>query len=138
VLGAEAAGLVGDVERAHRLYPLVLEALGTGTLLRQYDGALIQRAAGMAAAEVGMHDAAQRHFEEALRQAEELPHLMERPQVRHWYGRFLLDRGGSGDRDRARALLEEAVAGYRGIGMPRHEAMAKELLARAATGVVHG
>jgi hypothetical protein len=128
VLGAEAAGLVGDGERAHRLYPLVLQALGTGTLLRQYDGALIHRAAGMAAAAAGMDEAAQGHFEEALRQAQELPQLMERPQVRHWYGPFLLDLGGSGDRGRARALLEEAVAGYHSIGMPRHEAMARELL----------
>jgi hypothetical protein len=32
----------------------------------------------------------------------------------------------------ARGLLDEAVVAYRRIGMPRHEAIARELLQRAA------
>jgi hypothetical protein len=50
--------------------------------------------------------------------------------VRHFYGRFLMKRGGSGDSDRARILLEEAKSGFRTIGMARHQAMAEELLMR--------
>ena len=127
VLAAEAVSLLGDQERAAALYPLVREALGSGAVIRQYDGALIERVAGMAAADAEM---AERHFEAALRQAAELPHLMEHSQVRHFYGRFLIVRGGAGDQDRARVLLEEAVSGYHAIGMPRHEGVAKELLHR--------
>jgi class 3 adenylate cyclase len=135
-LGAEGMALLGDAGRARRLYPLVVEALATGTLLRHYDGALMQRTAGMAAAAAGRCDRAEAHFEEALLQAERLPHLMERPQVRHLYARFLARRDGGGDRDRARLLLDEALAEYRRIGMSRHVAMAEALrqsLERVAT-----
>jgi hypothetical protein len=129
-MAAEAMALVGDAERARTPYPVVLESLATGTLIRHFDGALIERAAAMAAATAHLPHRAEEHFETALRQAEELPHVIERPQVRHWYARFLMDRGGAADGDRARALLDEAVDGNRAIGMPRHEAMARELLAR--------
>jgi tetratricopeptide (TPR) repeat protein len=128
-LAAEGVGVLGDVERARLLHPLVAEDLARGTVIRQYDGALLQRAAAMAAAAAALPDRAEEHFETALRQAQELPHLMERPAVRHFYARFLVDRGGTGDLARARYLLEEAVTGYRHIGMPRHETMAQQLLA---------
>ena len=36
-------------------------------LIRQYDGGLIQKAAGMVAATSGLHDEAEEHFETALR-----------------------------------------------------------------------
>jgi class 3 adenylate cyclase/tetratricopeptide (TPR) repeat protein len=130
LLAAEAAGVLHDAELARRLYPLVVEALQTGTLLRQYDGRLIQTTAAITAAAAGQPDLAEEHFETALRQAEDLPHLMERPHVRHFYGRFLIDRDGRGDLARAGTFLQEAVAGYRAIGMPGHEAMARKLLAR--------
>jgi hypothetical protein len=35
---------------------------------------------------------------------------------------------GPGDRENARELLDEAIDGYRTLGMPRHLEMAKELL----------
>jgi tetratricopeptide (TPR) repeat protein len=130
LLAAEAAGVLHDPGLARRLYPLVVEALRTGTLLRQYDGRLIQTTAAIAAAAADRYDLAEEHFETALRQAEDLPHLMERPHVRHFYGRFLIDRGGSGDLARAGTFLQEAVAGFRAIGMPRHEGMARKILAR--------
>lgn len=128
LFGAEAVGLLMDTDRARHLYPLVVEALTTGTLLRMYDGGLLRRTAGMAAAAAGLPEQAEEHFEEALRQAHELPHLIERPTVKHCYARFLMHRRGSGDVERARTLLTEAAAGYRSIGMPRHVAMAEELL----------
>lgn len=129
-LAAEAVGLVHDTEAARVLHPLVVEALATGTRMRQYDGRLIETAAGMVAASAGLADEAEEHFEAALHEADELPHLMERPHVRHFFGRFLVERSGGADEERGRVLLQEAVAGYRSIGMPRHEAMAKALLAR--------
>jgi tetratricopeptide (TPR) repeat protein len=129
-LAAEGVAVLGDAERARLLHPVVAEDLVRGTVIRQYDGALLQRAAGMAAAAAGLSDTAEEHFETALRQAEDLPHLMERPAVRHFYAQFLIDRGGSSDLERARTLLDEALPGYRGIGMPRHEEMARQLLGR--------
>jgi DNA-binding CsgD family transcriptional regulator len=120
LFGAEAVGVLKDSERSPGMYALAVEALATGTLLRAGDGALLQRAAGIAAAAAGLYEQAEQHFEEALRQARELPHLMERPTVRHFYARFLMERGGSGDAERAGALLDEAAAGYRSIGMVRH------------------
>ena len=47
---------------------------------------------------------------------------------REAYARMLLDRDAPGDREKARELLTEAIAMYRGIGMPRHVEMAEALL----------
>jgi hypothetical protein len=82
----------------------------------------------MAAAAGSQWEVAEAHFAAALEQAETLPHRPEQAHTRRFYGRFLIERGGAGDRDRARTLLEQAVTGYRGMGMPRHEVMARELL----------
>jgi hypothetical protein len=131
LFSAETAAVLRDSDRARQYYPLIVEALATGTLLRMYDGSLIQRTAGMAAAAAGLHEPAERHFQQALSQAWELPHMMERSGVRYSYARYLIDRGGSGDLELARTFLEEAAAGYRSIGMPRHLAMVEDLLGAA-------
>ncbi len=68
------------------------------------------------------------HYRTALRQAHELPHKLEQPEVRRWYARMLIDRDEAGDRDKAFRLLTEAVAMYRQIGMPKHVEMAEEML----------
>ena len=76
------------------------------------------------------------HYQTALRQAHELPVVIEQPEVRRWYARMLIDRDGPGDpptgsgrdREKARQLLEEAIAMYRRIGMPKHVEMAEALL----------
>ena len=129
-LAAEATRLMDDAPSARMLYPIINEALKTGTLMRFYDGGLLERSAAMAAAAAGLDETARDHFETALRQAEELPHLMERPQVQHFYAHFLMERAGRDEAQRARGLLEEALAGYHSIGKPRHEAMARELFSR--------
>ncbi len=63
-----------------------------------------------------------------MRQAHELPVVIEQPEVRRWYARMLIDRDGPGDRAKARELLAEAVAMYTKIGMPKHVEMAEEML----------
>jgi hypothetical protein len=68
----------------------------------------------MAAACAGLEDEAVRHFERALEQARTLPSRVDEPQVLHRYGDLLLRRGD----DRARALLEQALTGYRALGTP--------------------
>ncbi len=129
IMAAEAVAVLEDEAWAQVLYPLVLEACETGAIMRQLDGRLIQTVAGMTAAVAGHPDAAKHHFETALLQADQLPHVLEHPQVRHHYARFLLELGAEGKRERALALLEEAIDDYARIGMPRHEAMARELFA---------
>ena len=41
---------------------------------------------------------------------------------------MLIDRAATGDRDKARELLTEAIAMYGEIGMPKHMEMAEALL----------
>ena len=84
--------------------------------------------AGIAAACGGQWEKAEEHYENALRQAHELPVVIAQPEVRRWYARMLIDRDGPGDREKARELLTEAIAMYRRIGMPKHIEMAEALL----------
>jgi hypothetical protein len=74
---------------------------------------------------------AEEHFETALRQAHELPHKIEQPEVRRWYADMLIERGQPGDVEKARALLAEAIEMYTAIGMPRHIELAERVLTRA-------
>ncbi len=41
---------------------------------------------------------------------------------------MLIDRDATGERDKARELLTEAIAMYRKIGMPKHVEMAEAML----------
>jgi len=127
----EARVLLGQADAAASLYPLVLEALDTGTVTEFQTMELLQTGAGTAAAAGGRWEEAEGHYRTALRQAHDLPHKIAQPEVRRWYARMLLDRTAVGDRDRARTLLGEAVETYGAIGMPRHVEMANELLRTA-------
>ena len=120
--------VVGDRDEAANLLPLVSEAIDTGDLLRVLDQRLLRTVAGIAAACGQQWERAEEHFEAALRQAHELPNVVEQPEVRRWYAWMLLDRDGPGDREKARELLDEAIDMYREIGMPKHMEMAEEML----------
>ena len=124
----EAFSLLGEREAAAELYPLTQEAIATGTLAEFMTITLYQTGAGTAAAAGGQWDVAEEHYQTALRQAHELPRLIDQPEIRRWYARMLLDRNASGDRDKARTLLGEAVKMYEAIDMPRHLELAREML----------
>jgi hypothetical protein len=126
--------VLGEKTQAADLYPLVRECIERTALVSPIlnDGRLPNRIAGMAAAAGSNWAVAEAHFAAALEQAVKLPHRPEQAHTQRFYGRFLVDRGGPGDRDRARALLEQAVAGYRSMGMPRHERMVHTYLAALA------
>jgi tetratricopeptide (TPR) repeat protein len=130
LLAVQAMATLGERDEAANLYHLVIEAIDTGTVLMGCVN-LLQRCAGIAAAAGGQWDAAEQHFETALRQAHEIPVRIEQPEVRRWYAWMLLDRDSPGDRDKARTLLEEAIEAYTEIGMPKHVEMAEALLAKA-------
>ncbi len=127
----EALWVVGDRKGAAAFYPLVREFMETtGVVLFWLGPMLLERIAGIGAAAGGQWDVAEEHFRTALRQAEELPFELEGAETRRFYAEMLLDRNGSGDGERARSLVEEALVVYRRIGMPRHEELARRLVAR--------
>jgi tetratricopeptide (TPR) repeat protein len=125
----EGLTVLGEHERAASYQPLVVDALGTGSVLGNYhDGRLLQRVAGIAATAGRRWEAAEGHFEAALTLADELPHRIEGLQTRRFYGWMLLQRGRPGDRERAARLLATAAAGYRSLGMARHADLAEALI----------
>jgi hypothetical protein len=127
--GVEALYVVGERERAAALFPLVREFIATtAVVLTTWHCRLAERVAGIAAAAGEQWEVAESHFHSALRQAEELPHVLEGAESRRFYAQMLLERDRPGDRDEARRLLEEAMTVYRRIGMPRHVDMARNLL----------
>ncbi|MEE8346410.1 MAG: tetratricopeptide repeat protein, partial [Dehalococcoidia bacterium] len=123
----EGLAVLRKLDEAAELYPLVIYATATGVLLPWLG--LLETVAGIAAACGSQWEKAEEHYQTALRQAHELPHKIEQPEVRRWYARMLIDRDAPGDRDKARELLTEAIAMYRKIGMPKHVEMAEALLA---------
>ena len=104
----EAAIMLGRREEAARLYPLTQQLIATGTVVTW--PWLTERTAGIAAAAGSDWQAAERHFETALEQAETIPLRPEQAEVRRWYARALLERRGPGDRGRALQMLTEARA----------------------------
>jgi len=139
----EGLVVLGERNEAAKLYPLVLEAIDTGAVIPWLGDRLLQTVAGIAAAAGEQWEQAEGHFETALRQAHEIPVVIEQPEVRRWYARMLIDRARSehpepvegrpsrssgADLEKARQLLTEAIAMYRRIGMPKHVEMAETLL----------
>jgi class 3 adenylate cyclase/tetratricopeptide (TPR) repeat protein len=127
----EGLAILGERDEATKLYPLILEAIDTGALIRWWAHGLLQTTAGIAAACGRQWEKAEEYYETALHQAHELPVVMEQPEVRRWYARMLIDRAQPGDREKAHELLTEAIAMYRKIGMPRHIEIAEALLREA-------
>ena len=119
---------LGEQKEAARLYPVALQAGNGGAVVSWPNSRLFETVAGMAAAAGRQWEKAEKHYEAALRQAHELPIVIEQPEVRRWYGRMLIDRDWPGDRDKAFRLLTEAVAMYKKIGMPKHVEMAERML----------
>lgn len=122
--GAVVAGLSAD---AADLYPRLAD-LPEELPVTLFDVSLVHRVAGMAAAAAERWEDAAAHFDSALRQARAFPVVVEEPQVKHWYGKMLLDRGRPEDSGRAKEMIAEAFAGYRSLGMPLHMALAEHLL----------
>lgn len=118
-------------DEAAALYPHVVEWVDDMPV-SGFDLALTDRVAGMAAAAAERWDDAVRHFEAALRRAEEIEDELDLPQIEHWYGEMLLERDEPGDRTRAEKLLASAVGRYQELGMPLLQARARQALDRVA------
>ena len=126
----EALAVMGRPDDAAELYPLMQEKLDP-EMVFLFDLGPIEKVAGIAASCGQQWPQAEAHFEKSLRQVHEIPHRIEQPEVRRWYARMLLDRDGTGDAEKARHLLNEALAAYKELGMPKHVEMAEALLRSA-------
>ena len=124
----EGLAVLREREAAGEFYPLALESLATGTVVSWHAHRLLETVAGIAAASGAQWERAETHYQTALQQAHEIPFRSEQPEVRRWYAQMLVDRNATGDRDKARTMLTEAVEMYEQIGMPRHVEMAKDSL----------
>src|ERR1700691_3943155 len=123
--------MLGEREQAARLYPLVRELIETGAVVMLWPiFRITQTIAGVAAA-ARQWQAAEEHFQIAMRQAESFPERLEQAEIRRFHSVMLLERGAPEDRENARTLLGEALETYTQIGMPRHiemiPALAKDL-----------
>jgi hypothetical protein len=83
---------------------------------------------GVAAGAARQWEAAEQHFQIAMQQAESFPCRLEEADIRRFHAMTLLDRAAPGDREKAQALLGEALLTYTRIGMPRHIEMTQALL----------
>lgn len=124
----EVLACLGRRHEAGELYPLAVEATETGLVIDFFTTLQPQLPAGIAAAAGERWTAAEEHFCKAIGQAADVPYKLAQPEVRRWYAQMLLDRGGTGDRDKARTLLGEATEMYRIIGMQKHLKMTETML----------
>jgi tetratricopeptide (TPR) repeat protein len=106
----EALALLGRDREVVALLPASQEAVAQGLAIAGAWPVSYRTCAGMTAAYARRWDVAATHFEAAIQQADTLPHVATQPAARTWYAEMLVRRAASGDRDRARALLNEAVA----------------------------
>jgi tetratricopeptide (TPR) repeat protein len=127
-LAVEGLAVLGHTDDAYGLYPVLLQLMPMR--VTGFAVGLLATSAGTAAACGREWAAAERHFETAMRQAQEMPHKIAQPETRRWYAWMLSARDAPGDRGRARTLLDEAIEMYRSIGMPEHIEIAARIRER--------
>ncbi len=129
MLGPVIEGLfvLGEHAQAGQLYPLVRELIDTGAVVTWPIPRYTQTIAGLAAAAAHQWEAAEKHFQVAMRQAEFFPDFLEQAEIRRFHAMMLRDRANPGDHKRAQALLDDALETYAHIGMPRHIEMTQAL-----------
>lgn len=130
-LVVEGLFMLGEHAQAGELYPLVRDLIDTGAVVVWPIPRYTQTVAGLAAAGARQWEAAEKHFQVAMRQADFFPDRPEQAEIHRFHAMMLRDRAGRGDREKAQTLLNEALETYTHIGMPRHiemiQALAKHL-----------
>jgi DNA-binding CsgD family transcriptional regulator/tetratricopeptide (TPR) repeat protein len=131
---AQVCVFLGDAERASTLYGLLRPYTGRAVVA---GGAVVcygatDRYLGLLTATMGQWAATVQHFEDALALN---THMGARPwlaHTQHDYAVMLLARNQTGDQEKAMALLNEALASARALGMHALEARAVARLDRIA------
>jgi tetratricopeptide (TPR) repeat protein len=124
----EACYLCDLYDQAASMAPLVeraLELLGRSYV--PYDGRLVDTYAGLAATAARRWEEAERYFGIAREVAAQMSNRVELADLYRLHARMLLDRGGTGDHERAAEMLQEASSAYRTFGMPGVAAEAERL-----------
>ncbi len=117
-LAEAAAALLHRDHAGHlydRLHPFAGQMVAGGAVAHCPGAA--DRYLGQLAATLGRFDAAEGHYQRALRMEEGMrsPPLLAR--TRFWYGRMLLERRGPGDTARAQQLLRKSFEAANRLGM---------------------
>jgi class 3 adenylate cyclase/tetratricopeptide (TPR) repeat protein len=123
----EALYLCGLNEEAAALSPLLEGVLEYDKRWISYDGRLASTRAALAAAAARRWEEAERHFGIAREVAAQMSNRVELADLCRLHARMLLDRGGTGDHERAAEMLEEALSAYRTFSMPAYAAEAERL-----------
>jgi tetratricopeptide (TPR) repeat protein len=126
----EGLYVLGEGEKAATLYPLARELIATDTIWVWIVSRFPQTIGGIAAAAAHSWDTAEEHFQIAMKQAESFPNVLEQADIRRFRAMMLMSRAATSDRERARALLNEALRTYQHIGMPGHAGLTRALLGR--------
>jgi DNA-binding CsgD family transcriptional regulator len=130
----DACSALGDEAAAAIVYPELEPLAGTNVMIGHLvacHGAA-DRYLGMLAATLGESERAEEHFERAMELNRRMGALTWLAHTAYEYGRLLVARG-TGERDRADALLGEAVALAERIGMPALLARVRALGSAAPT-----
>ena len=120
---AEVCAFLGDVGRAATLYRLMQPWSGRNVVVGvvAYHGAA-SRYLGMLAATMSRWDAAERHFQDALEMDSKMGARTWLAHTQLQYAEMLLDRGRAEDGANAAALLSDALATSKELGMQSLEA----------------
>jgi len=126
----EVAATLGDTHRATQLYDL-LHPYGDRLILAGINGVCIGAAThwlGLLAATLKQWNNAADHFEDAIKTNARTGARPWLAHSQHEYARMLTERGASGDKEKAKSLLTEAIATYQELGMPTFLENAEELM----------
>jgi DNA-binding SARP family transcriptional activator len=115
----DACAFLGDEDAAAKLYSLLLpyEHVYALAAIEAVFGSLA-RGLGVLATTLSRFDEAERHFEVAIETERRMRARPWLAHAQHDLAAMLLPRGAANDSKRAHALLEEAAAAYRELGMP--------------------
>ena len=133
---AEVCAFLGDADRAAALYAELASFEGRNLIAPPNVACFgsASRHLGMLAAAMKRWPDAERHFEAGLAMNARQRARPWLAHTQHEYAAMLLARNGAGDRERAIALLDEALAAAREIGMAalaEHAAALREAADRA-------
>jgi len=113
----ESLALLGEVDRAAALHPLVLHGRAqTGAVVPIWSSVSFARIAGISAACAGRWDEAAGHFDSAQEECEAMPNLLERPAVLRWRAWMLDRRGRPEESARAKELESASRRAWRRLG----------------------
>jgi tetratricopeptide (TPR) repeat protein len=117
---AEATAALGDARRAELLYPMLLPYAGRNIVigLAVDCWGAASRFLGLLATTMRRWEDAERHFSEAFEMNARMGASSFVALTQHAWATMLLVRGASGDAERARGLLADALRTARELGMP--------------------